>query len=96
MGVTINVRYFARLREMVGKREESFIFAEEPFVNDVLRKMSEKYGKSFDEFAFDDRHFLRKNLAVLVNGQGIASGQFQNFKLKNGDEFVLLPPTAGG
>ena len=48
----VSVRFFTILREITGEKEETFQFPkdEEVTVNRVLMRLSEKYGKAFDEY----------------------------------------------
>jgi MoaD family protein len=96
LNVGVNVRYFATLRDITKKEGETLKFGREPSVSEILEELSKRYGASFDRFALDDKRALRRNLGVVVNGFGINSSEIKTTTIRNGDEFVILPPTAGG
>jgi MoaD family protein len=95
----VSVRFFTTLREIVDKKEEILEFqkGEKVTVNRVLKRLSEEYGRSFDEYVYDKRTGeARGFLQFLVNGRAILSPEGMEAKLANGDVLAIVPPIGGG
>jgi MoaD family protein len=93
------VRFFTILREITGKKEETLEFpkGEEVTVNRVLKKLSEKHGKAFDDYVYDHGTCEVKGfLQFLVNGRSVSSSKGIGTKLSNGDILAVVPPVSGG
>jgi MoaD family protein len=97
--VKASVRFFAALRELVGKKEESFTFpdGEEVTVENLLKRLAELYGKDFVEYVYDRKTGeIQSYLTLLVNGRSITTLDRLKTKLTNGDVLAILPPVGGG
>ena len=95
----VKVRFFTRLREIVGKREETLQFgnAEKVTVDSVLKDFSKQYGRSFVEYLYDaETGQPRGFLQFLINGESAATLQGLETELHNGDVLAILPPVGGG
>ena len=94
----IKVRYFTNLREIVGKREETVVTAENNVtVELVLKNLSEKYGTPFVEYVYDtETGQPRKFLQFLVNGTSISTLDGFKTELTESDVLAILPPVGGG
>jgi sulfur-carrier protein len=95
----VKVRFFTRLREIVGKREQTFSFPDKSSVNVnvILKLLSEKYGAPFAEYVYDGKAGKPRNfLQFLVNGTSTATLSGTETQLQNGDELTILPPVGGG
>jgi MoaD family protein len=93
------VRFFTILREITGKKEETLQFpkGEEVTVNHVLKQLSEKYGKAFDDYVYDHgTREVKGFLQFLVNGRSVSSSKGIETKLSNGDILAVVPPVSGG
>jgi molybdopterin synthase sulfur carrier subunit len=93
------VRFFASLRELVGKKAESLEFqdSEEATVEKVLRRLSEIYGKDFVEYVFDRKTGeIQSYLLLLVNGRSITTVDGLETRFLDGDVLAILPPVGGG
>jgi MoaD family protein len=93
------VRFFTILREITGKKEETLQFrkGEEVTVNRVLKRLSEKYGKAFDDYVYDHgTREVKGFLQFLVNGRSVSSSKGIETKLSNGDILAIVPPVSGG
>jgi MoaD family protein len=93
------VRFFTILREITGRKEETLQFPKykKVTVNHVLNRLSEKYGKAFDEYVYD--HTTREVkgfLQFLVNGRSVNSPEGTETELSNGDILAIVPPVSGG
>lgn len=94
----IKVRFFTTLREITNKREETLTLTDpKTTVSMVLKLLSEKYGKLFDDYVFDAKTGQVKGfLQFLVNGNSTATLQGLDTELKDGDVLAILPPVGGG
>jgi len=92
----ITTKYFAALREITGKREESFDFDGEVNAKKFLDALVARYGEKVAEFLLDQKGTLRDSLIMLVNGTAVDTSDLASLKLKNGDLVVILPPIGGG
>jgi MoaD family protein len=95
----VSVRFFTILREITGKKEETLRFpkGEEVTVNRVLRRLSEKYGKAFDEYVYDHgTRGVKGFLQFLVNGRSVSSSKGIETELSDGDILAIVPPVSGG
>jgi molybdopterin synthase sulfur carrier subunit len=93
------VRFFTILREIIGKKEETLQFrkGEEVTVNRVLERLSEKYGKAFDEYVYDHgTREVKGFLQFLVNGRSVSSSKGIETMLSDGDILAIVPPVSGG
>ncbi|MCP8316355.1 MAG: MoaD family protein [archaeon] len=93
--ISINLKYFAMIRDITGKKEESLSLKKGYGIMDLLIKLTEIYGEKIFQFIFDEKREIRENLTFLINGQVIKSENL-NRKLKDGDILVILPPKIGG
>jgi molybdopterin synthase sulfur carrier subunit len=93
----IKIRLFTVLRELSGKREETLDFEEKTVtIMAVLRALSGKYGKPFDDYVFDSDGQVKGFLQFLINGQSAATLQGLDSQLRDGDVLAILPPVGGG
>jgi len=79
----VQVLFFGRLKDIVGKSEESAELSEGSRVQDLF----ERYGRSFPELAR-----FRGSVAASVNREYSE----WNAPLSSGDEVAFLPPVSGG
>lgn len=77
----INVVYFARIRDLVGKDEEKIETMAECVI-DFYKELINKYSLKLDA----------DNLFFAVNDSYVD----KNFKLSDGDKFVIITQVAGG
>lgn len=95
----VSVRFFASLRELVGKKVEQIEFSdsEKVTVGKVLKRLSEVHGKDFVEYVFDsETGEIRSYLLLLVNGRSITSLEGVETRFLDGDVLAILPPVGGG
>ena len=95
----VSVRFFAALRELVGKKVEFLEFSgrEEVTVEKVLKRLAELYGTEFVEYLFNEKTGeIQGYLTLLVNGRSITTLDGLKTRLMNGDILAILPPVGGG
>ena len=83
----MKILYFAKIKEVIGKSEDSIIINGQTTVKDIVEKL--KLTNESYELAFQDI----KNIKCSVNCNYINS--FQT-KVTNNDEIAFFPPVPGG
>ena len=95
----VSVRFFTSLREIVDKKEETLKFpeGEKVTVDKVLKTLTQRYGKRFLEYVYEDKTGeVRGFLQFLVNGKSATTMSGLETELKDGDVLAILPPVGGG
>jgi molybdopterin converting factor small subunit len=92
----ILVRYYGMLHDIAGKRSESIIADDTASALELVRAISSKNGKKFQDFVFDSEGRLAEGLAFAIDGSSIQKSQLAKTKCKDISEFVILPPISGG
>jgi molybdopterin converting factor small subunit len=68
----VKARYFAVVREIVGKSEEDFDLPDEATVHDLLEILSAKYGEPLKSYVFPrSAGELSPNLNLLLDGKNV-------------------------
>ena len=83
----MKILYFAKIKEVIGKSEDSITINEQTTVKDIVEKLkliNESYKLAFQDL---------KNIKCSVNCNYIDS--FQT-KVTNNDEIAFFPPVTGG
>jgi MoaD family protein len=87
------------LREVTGKKEELLAFpdGEKATVNLALKKLSQTYGKPFDEYVYHPGTGEVKGfLQFLINGKSASTLNGLETELQDGDVLAIVPPVGGG
>jgi MoaD family protein len=97
----IIVRFYASLREFVGKEELKLDLTEGSTVEDLLRMLTQMFGSRFEEVRTRDpfEAFVKGdgvNPAILVNGRTVDAEGGLVAKLAEGDLVVIMPLMASG
>lgn len=79
------IKFFSILQGRLGTENDEMAVHN---VNELLRELDAKYGKSFTE--------IKNQCKIFVNGDNIGLAKGLRTPLKADDEVVFLPPTAGG
>lgn len=90
----ITVRVFGDLAPLLGRRH-ALELDEGTTVATLTRRIAEEAGLKRQGYLGRYR-VGRSELAVLVNGRNIALLEGVKTPLRDGDEIVILPPSAGG
>ncbi|MBS7658799.1 MoaD/ThiS family protein [Candidatus Bathyarchaeota archaeon] len=91
----VKVKYFAIFREITNKRDEELELQEGATVKDLLKILSDKYGKKFKDLVFNGE-IVSDRVLMLVDGVNIYSLNNLETKLNENSTFVILPPVGGG
>lgn len=95
--VKVIVKYFAVIREIVGKREDDLEMDEGSTVQDLLLYLSRINGDKFKEYIYKvGTERLNENLQFLVDGRSINTLNGIKTKLHDGCKFIIIPPVGGG
>ncbi|MEM3534231.1 MAG: MoaD/ThiS family protein [Thermoplasmatales archaeon] len=90
---TVNVRYYANLRDVTKTREENISGVDK--ISDLINFLIERYGREFRDKLFIG-NLPRENIIILVNGKNIIFLSKMETKLNEGDNVDIFPPVAGG
>jgi len=94
--VRVKVRFFTTLREIVGKKEEPIPLSGSVTLEALLKQLSKKYGKDFEDYVYDELGNVHGHLQFLINGKSASATRGLKTKLKEGDQVAILPPVGGG
>lgn len=95
----VSIRFFTMLREITGKKEEALTFQtrQSVTIKQVLAKLTEEYGKDFNDYVFDsDTSEVRGFLQFLVNGRSVLPEKSIETEIHDGDVLAIIPPVGGG
>ena len=90
----VKLRYFASIREALGRQGEEAVVKGDR-VADVVNWLVANHGDKLIPSVLNSRGELQGEYRILHNGS-IASPGKMTKKIADGDEIVLLPPVAGG
>lgn len=96
MTIKVKVRFFTKLRELVGNREDELEFKEPITAADLLSFLVKRYGSNFKNYIYGEDGKVKSFLQFLVNGRSITTLEGFETKLKNGDVIAIIPPVGGG
>ena len=89
----VKIRYWYIINRKTKKNEEVLNVYGGTF-HDLLNLLFEKYGNTIKEYFLDpDKRHLSTNITVFINNKPVRD---LAFKLKNGDEILIMPNIGGG
>ncbi|MGA3405096.1 MAG: MoaD/ThiS family protein [Candidatus Bathyarchaeia archaeon] len=92
----MHVKYFAVMREIAGKGEETIEFAASLTLLELLKLLAIRYGMNMETYVFDRRtNTPRPILQYLVDGRTFTASQTSTTVL-NDESVVSIIPTQGG
>jgi MoaD family protein len=92
----VEVKFFTKLREITGKKMEKIQLQDHFTVAELIRLLTERYGKNFREYIYDKTGNVQSFMSFIVNGKNINKMQGFNTKLQEGDVIAIVPPVGGG
>jgi len=92
----IQTKFFAALREIVGKKFVMVELDDGARIKNVLRKLVETYGTHLEKHLFDEQGKLSASYQILINGINIGTLEGLETRLREGDTIAILPPIGGG
>ncbi len=91
------MKFYTRLREIVGKDEERLTLKEGSDVGEALRILSERYGEPLVNHIFDEKsRELAPHLQVIVDGKSAVTMKEAHTKLRDGAVVAIVPLVSGG
>ena len=95
--ISVKVQTILDLKRILGKREVELLVPEGSTVEDLLRKMTERWGEELSSRLFEPgTHRLFSHIQIMVNGRAMAFLKRMETVLQDGDDVLILPPAAGG
>jgi len=92
----IEVKFFTSLREITGEKVEEVQLRGILTVEELLTKLSAKYGREFREYIYNEKGKVHPYLSILVNGKSTNVLKGLDTEIKEGDTIAILPPVGGG
>lgn len=93
----VKVEYLGFIRNMLSKRTEELELPEGTSLQELLSKLSERYGADFKKQVYEPgQRDVKYGFVVTVNG--ILMDQLRGVEtpLKNGDNVILMSLMSGG
>ena len=90
----IHVRYTTQLRMVLDRSEDEVDLAQPSSTGALLKKLSRRYGKPFDDLVFQGPGELNPSILVCVGDKHIGSDR--SYALQDGDQVTLLSVISGG
>lgn len=95
MNITVEFLSLPNVVKMVGSKSVTFDFRGNT-VNDLVRELAAKYGKSVQQFLFDETGRFDLSLALTVNKQEWIRREQMDRTLHDGDRVTIMMLAAGG
>jgi molybdopterin synthase sulfur carrier subunit len=92
----VEVKYYAMLREALGRKREVFELPEKSSVGDLMGLIVDRYGDPFSRYVYDSEKRVRDYLSFMLNGISVSSLEGFETLLGDGDVLAILPPIGGG
>ena len=93
--MNVTVQFEAQLREAAGC-DKTDISIDSGLVSELLERLSNQYSENLSSRLLNQDGQPQRSLLIFVNDQSIASREFAEAELKDGDVVSLYPPISGG
>lgn len=91
----VDVKFMARLGEILGKREDTVRLPMEASIRDLLSLLTRKYGVRFAEYVFEGGR-VRPHILVMVDQETVPLKDVLDRPLRDISMVMFLPPLGGG
>jgi molybdopterin synthase sulfur carrier subunit len=88
------IRYFADIRELTGRKEETWTKAV-PDMRSLLEGLAAEHGSAFGKRVFDGDQ-LNSTIILFINGRDVVHLKGLDSPLKSDDVVAIFPMVAGG
>ncbi len=101
----ITVKFYTRIKEFTGEAQTTVELEENSTVNDLVRKLGEKYGKPFQKYVLDRKRGVKPYIKVfsksgagkkLKAGESVSMLLDMDTFLKGKNEVDIYPIIGGG
>jgi MoaD family protein len=92
----VTIRYLSVIREITGTREEVIEIENGATVEDILKTLSKKHGKTFQRMIRSGRDIRGLQIIYFIDGKNITNLDGFQTQVHNQSELVIIPPVAGG
>ncbi len=94
--ITISVKFFGQLRDVVKEKGKELIFTEAT-VSDLIKVLIKEYGDPL-RYAITDpvTNELVDSIILFINGRSIKNLEGINTVLRHQDLVSIFPPSGGG
>jgi MoaD family protein len=92
----VKIQYFASVRELVDRREETIEVASGTNVRNLLDLLTARHGDKLKEYLLDDAGNPRQHLQFLLNDKSIFQTDGFSTPLMEGSTLAIIPPVGGG
>ena len=95
--MSINVKFFAIFRDLLGLKELQLEAGskEDLKLIDLLESLFQRFGENFRAKILENGN-IRPKVNIMINGRNIKFLDGVNSTLKDGDIVAIFPPVAGG
>lgn len=80
----VTVRFYTKIKEFTGESQTTVEIREDGTLNDLIKKLAEKYGKPFEKYVLDSKHKIKPYIKIIAKAAG------KNAKLKKGSSVSIL------
>lgn len=95
MAITVEFLSLPNVARMVGGKIITMDFSNQT-VEELIRQVTEKYGKKVQQFLLDENGRLDMMLKVLRNGEEWIQPEQMQRQLQDGDRITIMLLAAGG
>ncbi len=98
MGIKIKAKFYANMRELLGKKELEIILGGSGVqtIRDVIDKIDELEGKDFKEKIIGTKDRPRRSIRIVLNGKQIDFLERFDTVVNDGDNVSFFPLIAAG